>query len=257
MKKKLLFIILFIVLSGGLYFADKYAYAGEKKYYPVAETRQDKLRIGIIGDSWLVREKLDSLVERKLSEKGISAKVFSSGNPGATSKVIYENLFKEENEDFSSRKVIESHPEYCIVVAGVNDAAKHLGPAYYAHHMELIINTLLHYNIRPVVVSLPGFGVEEDFQTKNIFSRLSNSGAELILNNGAAFTIKEYRNALTNSLRKLHKENRITVLDFDRAGLDYNGNKKLYADPLHLNKKGYQKFSEFLASGIINLEQRK
>lgn len=110
MKKKLLFIILFIVLSGGLYFADKYAYAGEKKYYPVTETRQEKLRIGIIGDSWLVREKLDSLVERKLSEKGMSAEVFSSGNPGATSKVIYENLFKEENEDFSSRKVIEGQP---------------------------------------------------------------------------------------------------------------------------------------------------
>ena len=47
------------------------------------------------------------------------------------------------------------------------------------------------------------------------------------------------------------------MLDFDEVSPDYDKDRDLYADPLHLNKQGYQKFSEFLANGIDNLEGRK
>ncbi|KMQ66913.1 hypothetical protein ACM46_05300 [Chryseobacterium angstadtii] len=258
MKKK---IIVSIVLLAGLfcflYFWNKYSYAGEENYFSSNTKPEPGLQIGIIGDSWVVRQNLDSLVEKKLSDKGVHAEIYSSGNPGAKTSRIYENLFKEDAEEFSSRKVIEKKPDYCIVTAGVNDAAMHMGPDFYSHHMMMIIKTLLHYNIKPVVVSLPEFGVEEDFKNKNLISSLSNRGAELFLNGGTAFTIQDYRNALQEELKNSGLDQKVVILNFDEVSKDFDKDRNLYADPLHLNKQGYQKFSEFLANGIVNLTETK
>ncbi|PIF44173.1 GDSL-like lipase/acylhydrolase family protein [Chryseobacterium sp. 52] len=254
MKKK---IVLSIALLTGLfcfvYFWDKYSYAGEENYFSSDAQPEKGLQIGIIGDSWVVRQNLDSLLGKKLLDKGVSAKIYSSGNPGAKTKKIYENLFINEGEEFSSRKVIDKKPDYCIVIAGVNDAATHVGPDFYSHHMMMIIKTLLHYNIKPVIVSLPEFGVEEDFKRKNIISGLSNRGAELFLNGGAEFKIQEYRKALLKDIKQDGLDQKVIVLNFDEVSPDYDQYRDLYADPLHLNKNGYQKFSEFLAKNIVNL----
>jgi lysophospholipase L1-like esterase len=153
--------------------------------------------------------------------------------------------------------VIEKKPDYCIIIAGVNDAATYVGPDFYTHHMLMIITTLLHYNIKPVVVSLPEFGAEENFKNKNILSSLSNRSAELVLNGGDQFKIPDYRNALLTELKHDGLDKKVAILNFDEVSSDYDKDRSLYADPLHLNKQGYQKFSEFLAIGIINLENIK
>ncbi|WP_223608985.1 SGNH/GDSL hydrolase family protein [Chryseobacterium sp. OSA05B] len=258
MKKK---IVLSIVLLAGafcfVYFWNKYAYAGEENYFSSVTKPEQGLQIGIIGDSWVVRQNLDSLLSRKLSDQGVHAEIYSSGNPGAKTKRIYENLFKEDGEEFSSKKVIEKKPDYCIVIAGVNDAATHVGPDFYTHHMMMIIKTLLHYNIKPVVVSMPEFGVEEDFKNKNIISGFGNKGAELVLNGGAAFKIQDYRNALLEDLKQNGLDQKVVVLNFDEVTKDYEKDRNLFGDPLHLNKLGYQKFSEFLAKGIVNLTGKR
>ena len=254
MKKK---IIIGIVLLAGvfclIYFWNKYSYANEEDYFFSATKPEKGLQIGIIGDSWLVKQNLDSLVTKKLSDRGIQAEIYSSGNPGAKTKRIFENLFKEEGEEFSSKKIIEKKPDYCIVIAGVNDAATHVGSSFYAHHMMMIIKALLHYNIKPVVVSLPEFGIEEDFQNKNVVSEISNRGGELILNGGAPFKIQDYRNTLLEELKSSGLDKKVTILNFDEVTTDFNKDRNLFADPLHLNKQGYQKFSEFLANGIVKL----
>ncbi|MGG5209697.1 SGNH/GDSL hydrolase family protein [Chryseobacterium sp. MIQD13] len=258
MKKKIVLgIVLLIGVLSFVYFWNKYSYAGEESYFSSGTKPENGLQIGIIGDSWVVRQNLDSLLQKKLSDKGVQAKIYSSGNPGAKTKKIYENLFKDENEEFSSKKVIEKKPDYCIVIAGVNDAATHVGPEFYTHHMMMIIKTLLHYNIKPVIVSLPEFGVEEDFKNKNIISSLSNRSAELVMNGGDQFKIPEYRNVLLAELKHDGLDRKVTVLNFDEVTPDYDKDRILYADPLHLNKQGYQKFSEFLARGIVNLESTK
>ncbi|MCT2408190.1 SGNH/GDSL hydrolase family protein [Chryseobacterium antibioticum] len=258
MKKK---IVLSIVLLTGVfcfvYFWNKYSYAGEENYFSSDTKPETGLQIGIIGDSWVVRQNLDSLLEKKLLDKGVQSEIYSSGNPGAKTKRIYENLFKDDGEEFSSKKVIEKKPDYCIVIAGVNDAATHVGPEFYTHHMVMIIKTLLHYNIKPVVVSLPEFGVEENFKNKNIISSLSNRGAELFLNGGTEFKIPDYRNALLEELKRNGLDKKVAILNFDEISRDFDKNRDLYADPLHLNKQGYQKFSEFLAKGIVNLAETK
>ncbi|PQA93499.1 hypothetical protein B0A69_10855 [Chryseobacterium shigense] len=254
MKKKL---VLSIVLLTGVfcigYFWNKYSYAGEEKYFPSDTKAETGLQIGIIGDSWVVRQNLDSLLQKKLLDKGIQAEIYSSGNPGATTKRIYGNLFKKEGEEFSSKTVIEKKPDYCIVIAGVNDAATHVGPDFYSHHMMMIIKTLQHYHIKPIIVSLPEFGVEENFKNKNMISSLSNRSAELFLNKGEEFKIPDYRNTLLKDLKANGLDKNSVILNFDEVSEDYEKDRNLYADPLHLNKQGYQKFSEFLAKGIVNL----
>lgn len=255
MKKK---IILSSILLAGLftvvYFWNKYSYAGEEKYFSSTTKPEKGLQIGIIGDSWVVRQNLDSLLVKKLSDKGIQAQIYSSGNPGAKTRMIYENLFKDKDQEFSSKKVIEKKPDYCIVIAGVNDAAMHLGPQFYSHHMLMIVKTLLNYNIRPVVVSMPEFGLEENFKSKNIISALSNKGAELVLNGGTAFKIEDYRKAFQEDLKNNGLDQKVIVLNFDEVSHDFEKDRNLYADPLHLNKLGYQKFSDFLTQSIVNLE---
>jgi len=258
MKKKLvLSIVLLTGLASFIYFWNKYAYAGEENYFSSSTKPENGLQIGIIGDSWVVRQNLDSLLQKKLLDKGLYSEIYSSGSPGAKTKKIYENLFKDNNEEFSSKKVIEKKPDYCIVIAGVNDAATYIGPEFYTHHMVMIIKTLLHYKIRPVIVSLPEFGIEENFTNKNIISSLSNRGAELVLNGGDQFKIQDYRNALLKELKHDGLDKKVIILNFDEVSSDYDKDRSLYADPLHLNKQGYQKFSEFLAKGIINLANTK
>lgn len=255
MRKKIVIIFIAILLFSGVkYFYSKYLYDDQKEYFSINPLKKEHLKIGIIGDSWVVRQRLDSLLHQKLLDKSVLAEIFASGNPGAKTKLVYENLYKEENEDFSSKKIIERHPNYCIVIAGVNDAAMNLGPDFYSHHMILIIKTLLHYGIKPVIVSLPEFGIEENFQKKNLISKLSNKTTDLLLNNGESFSINDYRASL---LKKLHDNNldkRIILLNFDLVCNDYDNNKNLYSDPLHLNKEGYQKFSEFLATNLKNMK---
>lgn len=258
MKKKILITtVLLIGIFCTAYFWNKYSYADQEKYFTSPAKPEAGLQIGIIGDSWVVRQNLDSLMEVKLQEQGIHAEVYSSGNPGAKTKRIYENLFKDKNEEFSSKEIIEKKPDYCIIIAGVNDAATHVGPGFYTHHMVMIINTLLHYGIRPVVIPLPEFGLEEDSERKNILSSLSNKGGELVLNNGKRFEIRDYRKALLKALKHEGLDKKITLLNFDEVSPDFNKDRNLYADPLHLNGKGYQKFSDFLAQSIINLHNRR
>jgi len=258
MKKKIFITaVLLIGIFCTAYFWNKYSYADQEKYFASQTKPQEGLQIGIIGDSWVVRQNLDSLLEVKLQEQGLHAEIYSSGNPGAKTKRIYENLFKGEKEDFSSKEIIEKKPDYCIIIAGVNDAATHVGPDFYTHHMVMIINTLLHYGIQPIVIPLPEFGLEEDSERKNILSSLSNKGGELVLNNGKRFEIKDYRNALLKELAHEGLDKKIVLLNFDEVSSDFDKDRKLYADPLHLNEQGYQKFSNFLVKSIINLHNSR
>src|SRR5690606_7925243 len=127
--------------------------------------------IGIIGDSWVAGDKLDSLLFNGLFEKGFENKIISSGHPGAKSKLIYQNLFEDKENEHSSKSLIENRPDYCIVIAGVNDAASQIGSHFYAYHMNLIVKTLLHYRIKPIIVTCPEFGIKETIDNMNVLSK--------------------------------------------------------------------------------------
>lgn len=259
MKKKSIYIILIIacvsIIWGISYYREKYAYAIAKEYYSVPPQKQSDLKVGIIGDSWVVRQNLEKLVQEKLNSKGVKAHVFSSGNPGGRSKNIYENLFKPEGELYSSKKVIENQPKYCVVLAGVNDAITQSGPDFYSHHMRMIINTLLHYKITPIIVNVPHVGLNENFAEKNGFIKLSNKVSSKLINKGEDLTVDDYREQLILDLKKNNVLDKVILINPDEVDINFYTNKNWFADPLHMNQSGYDIFSSFLAQKISDLEK--
>ena len=91
--------LFFSVLSW--YLIDRFSYANEQSYYQENEANQDTvLTVGIIGDSWVAGQKLDSLLHQELLKNELSNRIISSGHPGAKSKLIYENLFKSNDIEY-------------------------------------------------------------------------------------------------------------------------------------------------------------
>lgn len=99
-----------------------------------------QLKIGVIGDSWVAGQKLDSAIEQTVTDSGFETVVLSSGHPGAKSRQIYRNLFLESGDINSSNALfMDDDLDYLVVVAGVNDSAGHIGKKFYSHHMLLIV----------------------------------------------------------------------------------------------------------------------
>jgi hypothetical protein len=255
MKKKIriisIGIIAIIVLTFSCYLIDRFSYSKKLPYYSVTVDKDSTLTIGIIGDSWVAGKKLDSLLHNGLLEKGIKNKILSSGHPGAKSKLIYQNLFEEKENNHSSKFIIENSPDYCIVIAGVNDAASQIGGHFYSYHMDLIIETLLHYKIKPIIVSCPEFGIKETIDNMNILSKNRNVISAYFNNNGEIDNIKTYRKILEEELDSKNLKDSIILIDFDKVCSDYNKCSDLYANPSHLNKQGNEKLIKVIVNELI------
>jgi hypothetical protein len=245
--------VFFIVFAW--YLINRFSYANEQIYYQVNEINQDTtLTVGIIGDSWVAGKKLDSLLHQELLKNGLNNKIVSSGHPGAKSKLIYQNLFENNEDEHSSKFIIEDKPDYCIVIAGVNDAGSQIGKKYYAFHMIQIINTLLHYEIKPIIVSLPEFDVEKTIDDMNILSKTRNIISAKINNAGKIDNISTYRNFLTSELSKNNLTDSIILIDFDKVCPDYSNCKDYYANPSHLSKLGNKKLCKIIANELKEKE---
>jgi hypothetical protein len=259
MKKKIRIIgigvITVIVLTFSWYLIDRFSYSKELSYYSVTVKNDTTLTIGIIGDSWVAGGKLDSLLYNGLLEKGFKTQILSSGHPGAKSKLIYQNLFEEKANEHSSKFIIENRPDYCIVIAGVNDAAGQVGANFYSHHMLLIINTLLHYKIKPIIVELPEFGIIETTNEMGFIKSERNKIYAKFTNSGEIDNIRTYRKALIQELESKNLKDSIIQIDFDNVCDDYSKCLELYNGTSHLSKKGNEKLSQIIINemtGKIN-----
>jgi len=250
MKKKIRIIgigvITIIVLTFSWYLIDRFSYSKELPYYAVIVKNDTTLTIGIIGDSWVAGGKLDSLFHNGLLEKGFKNKVLSSGHSGAKSKLIYQNLFEENANEHSSKFIIENRPNFCIVIAGVNDAVGQVGANFYSHHMLLIIHTLLHYKIKPIIVELPEFGIIEATNEMGFVKRERNKIYAKFTNSGEIDNIKTYRKALIQELEAENLKDSIIQIDFDNVCDDYSKCLELYRGTSHLSKKGNEKLSQII-----------
>lgn len=241
----LIFIIVIILLSWYLFI--RFSHSKVLTYYSVESKNNSLLKIGIIGDSWVAGNKLDSLIYDGLLEKGIKTNIISSGHYGAKSKLIYQNLFRENENPYSSKFIIENRPDYCIVIAGVNDSSSQIGANFYSYHMTLIIKTLLHYNIIPIIVNCPEFGIVETTNKLGFFSKYRNIISSKFNNNGQIDNIHTYRSALENKLISENLSDSIILVNFDKVCQNYNECIDLYKNPSHLNTKGNIKLSKIIA----------
>ena len=226
------FVLLLAAVSTYTY--KRFTYENQLDYFAIDPAPHNVLTIGLIGDSWVADGQLNEPIEQLLSKKGIKSKTMSSGKHGAMSKRIYQNIFAPAHKSKSSKFIIENKPDYVIVVAGVNDAVGQVGADFYAYHVDLIISTLIHYGVRPVLVELPEFGIEEATARLGSIRSLRNKISAYLTNEGKVDNIEIYRNALVKKLQSTQNLNKIIYLPFDIICRDYNDCPKLYKDPMHL-----------------------
>ena len=211
------------------------------------------IKIGVIGDSWVAGHKLDKAIEETMVTSGFKAEVVSSGHPGANSRQIYRDLFLKNYAEYSSNSLLmDNDLDYLVIVAGVNDTAGHIGKKFYAHHMFLIIQTALTRGIKPVIVEVPEYGIE-NFSPVGILSWGKRVIYLWLFNRGRIDVIKEYRDALQD---KIHSDvsNKVMFVDFSPITDDYHTSKDLYVNSAHLNLDGYSRLGELIAHRIEDWE---
>lgn len=244
-------LVAIIVFAFSWYLINRYSRTTAIPFYSVDYQKDSILTVGIIGDSWVAGKKLDSLLHKDLLINGFHNRILSSGQPGAKSKLIYKNLFKENREITSSKFIVEKSPDYCIVIAGVNDAISQIGSNYYSHHMCQIVKMLLNYNIKPIIVTCPEFGIKETIDDMGILKKSRNVIAAYINNKGEIDNINAYRKNLSEVLESENLIDSTILIDFDKVCTDYKHCSELYLNSSHLSEKGNIKLTHLIVNDLI------
>ena len=242
------------ILIFSFYYIKRSSFSKELPFFSLPDDHDTTLTIGIIGDSWVEDKGFDTIIHKKLLNENINSKIISSYQGSAKSKSIYQNLYEDRSEPYSSKSIIESRPDYCIVVGGVNDASGQIGARFYSYHMSQITKTLLHYRMKPVIVSLPEFGIEEIPEDMNLFEgilwRLRNKISAFLNNKGEIDNIKTYRKALVRELESENLKDGIIIIDFDDVCKDYQKCPDLYSDRGHLSECGKEKLCQIITDKL-------
>lgn len=257
-----LFVILLIAMLG-VVFVLTYI-AGDRSFDTCANiAKRDapknwatKVKIGIIGDSWVADQKLDQAVLGTMLVSGIQAEVVSSGQPGAVSRQIYRNLTSEDISPFSSRYLLmDEDIDYLVVVAGINDTVEHIGRDYYAHHMLCIIKAAQTRGMHPIIVEIPEYGIEitpsKSFlnYAKRLIYRIAYDGNDHRV-------ITAYREALRAGLTpEMMKD--MSIVALSTLNKNYPESTELYENPNHLSKEGYQKLGQMISETIIKSHKNR
>ena len=160
----LLAVLALLGLQGWQFVKTEFMVADELAPYNVgSRPNDDTLRVAIIGDSWAEYHHAfgcDTLFEQyanRWSSKPV--RCFSKGKGGAMSKEVYHYMFQCQTQapDLCTQPLIEQHPDYCVVMTGINDTWKKRPVSYYTGNYRLIIRLLLANDIRPVVMEIPDF----------------------------------------------------------------------------------------------------
>lgn len=210
----------------------------------------DTIRIAYIGDSWAYGHGnmsciIDSLL---LNATGKPVEVRTAGISGLTSKNIYYGLFK----NVSMRNVIEWGPDFCFVVAGINDSDRKMGVGYYKENMKLIIELLLEQHITPIILEIPSYNIKYSFERRNRMVKLKYL-VSMLLTWSDMDCIDEYRKAYNELIEEQGWHDKIITIrtnDWNPDG--YDDNRNLYDEgQMHLNSKGYLVLDSCIANKIV------
>ena len=266
-RQKLLWIsvVSFVVISySGYHFVDQeFMVAEELPVYDVKPCPEDDtLRVVIIGDSWAEYHKTfncDTLFvdyARKMTQKPVRCQ--SKGKGGALSKEIYHLMFRkyiEENSglyNFCTQSLIEDHPHYCVVMAGINDTWKKRPISYYVGNYRLIIRLLLANHIRPVVMEIPDFEMGEwlnqNRRCKRILYRFYSYFTGVKEDD-----ITPFRNGLKKMLDETSLADSVLYIPVSKwLPQNHNYSEEIYQiDHVHLTYQGYHLLDSCMVSEII------
>ena len=256
MKQKLiLFSITIITIFLSYYviniFLCYYAPPTYRPPYLINNNNDSICNIVYIGDSWAYMHKdhtctIPQIIE---SECDCSINIYSYGINGITSKIIYENLFT--NEDLK-QFLISKAPKFCFISAGINDCNKKMGSDIYKESMDYIIQFFLYNNITPIILEIPNYSISKSYKGQSFIQKNLRKISMRVT--GTPMHCKQiFRNALDELVREKGYQNKVCIIRYKSWNNDYlNDLKQLYLDDgLHLNEQGYAKLDSVIAKEII------
>lgn len=259
MKRSLLVILIvsllamiFVSLYYYFHWKPLWAFEEPRKFYPIIHHQDDTLRIVMIGDSWagMRTDSINMLFKTRLSEIIDMPVILNlKGRGGEKSHGIYRLMF--EDDGYGTKQLLSSGVDYCIVFAGINDAAANLGKNQYLYHMKLILDFLLANNIRPVLIEIPDVNIWNVYVGKPIKDLLSDYIKSWMTQCGM-YSYSEYREALQSLLKDSNLKD--SVIYVKMSGWNGGGpaiNKCLFLDDqIHLNQQGYLKLDSCIIDAI-------
>jgi peptidoglycan/LPS O-acetylase OafA/YrhL/lysophospholipase L1-like esterase len=218
--------------------------AQPRPVYETMKQHDDTLRIAMYGDSWV------GMHPKALPDSAINGRPLSfhtCGIGGIKSGEIYELMF-------TNRQYLQSGPQYCVVIAGINDAAANVGSLYYCRNYELIIRHLLACHIRPVVIEIPDVDLKNAYLKKPFKDCVCDACRALITASGM-YDVSGYRKDLYNYLNEQNLLDSILYVSKDLWNPKGYRDETLYLkDKIHLNQKGYQKLDSCIIRVITSNE---
>ena len=221
----------------------------------------DTLRIALIGDSWadyhtaLSGDTIIAHAARKIYRRPVKAT--TRGKRGALSKEIYFFMFSSKTEEHSyepdrcTQPLIEEHPDYCVLFAGINDVTYRRTTAYYAENLRLMIRLLLHNGIRPVVMEIPRVDFEEPMGRTTLRERLFYMLRSTVMGTSDC-RVEDYQEALREMLDRTQLRDSVLYI----AAQQWNprgatDTSMFLEDRLHLNLEGYHRLDSCIVAEVV------
>lgn len=246
----LLFVVSLIIFCLGYYIKPYYTPAEKQEGLIVMSHSDDTIRIAYIGDSWAEMHKnIDCVIDSCVSEDtGRPVILKTAGVSGLTSKNVYYGFFRND----SMRNVIEWGPDFCFVVAGINDSDRKMGKNYYKENMRLILELLLENHITPVVLEIPSYDIYFSYKRRNRLIKIQYL-VSMLLTWSKMDCIEDYRDAYNELIREQKWWNRVITISYkDWNPEGYKDKRDLYDGGLmHLNSKGYFVLDSCISQKIV------
>lgn len=256
-----------VALWLGRQYRHNFSPAAELAPYEIPPVRSDTLRVIIIGDSWaefhsnLSGDTIFNLYANRMSTEPVSC--WSRGKAGAMSKEIYYFMFSSMTEehpwepDRCTQPLIETHPDYCVLFGGINDAIFQRSTAYYTGNLRNMIRLLLHVGIRPVVMEIPMVDAASAIDYKTFFKREAYHLKAILLGTRGN-QVPQYRQAMTDMLRTTGLRDSVLYIPADRWNPGgWQDTTMFTRDRIHLNLRGYHVLDSCIAAEILRDRARR
>ena len=255
-----LVVLIMTMLVGAYYYyycnwKHMWSIASTCEIYKIDKVDDDTIRVLIIGDSWAANHswmQMDSFLQERLEERVTKpVAVKSKGRGGEKSKGIYQLLFQSEGD--GTKKLFLSGADYCIISAGINDAAANWGTEQFCAHYLKIINFLLFNGVCPVVIEIPNVDIKGLYKGKNTKDSFVDFLRSTMTHSGM-YNYPEYREALFAMLDENGLRDKVLIVSLkDWYGDSAEMNWSFFLnDGIHLNHQGYELLDTGIATAIAN-----
>jgi lysophospholipase L1-like esterase len=154
--------------------------------------------------------------------------------------------------DVCTQPLLEKHPDYCVIMVGINDTWKKRPVSYYTGNYRLIIRLLLANHIRPVVMEIPDFEMGDWLNAhrrrQRFLYRIYSYFTGVVEDD-----ITPFRNGLKKMLKDTGLGDSVLFIPVDHwIPQDHKYSEDVYQiDHVHLNYQGYHILDSCIVSEII------